>query len=349
MKYRVLGKTGVVVSELCFGTMTFGGVGYFATMGNTGQEDADKLIKLALDHGINFFDTANAYSNGESEKITGQAFRNLGINRHDIFLSTKVFLRMGPGINNAGTSRLHIHRSVDESLKRLGHDHIDLLYIHSMDKYTPIEETLRGLDEVVRAGKVRYIGASNVPAWQIMKALSYSEKYGWARFEALQYYYSLLGRDIEYEILPLCIDQQISVIPWSPLAGGFLSGKYRRSKESQGDGSRRDSFDFPPIKNKEKAYDVIEELDRIAQNRPGATVAQIALAWLLRQPQVVSTIFGSKKLEQLADNTKASEIELTDEEVETLNKLTEPEPIYPHYMIQRQNKWRDGDFKISKH
>eukprot|EP00331_Platyophrya_macrostoma_P027785 CAMPEP_0176451730 /NCGR_PEP_ID=MMETSP0127-20121128/28044_1 /TAXON_ID=938130 /ORGANISM="Platyophrya macrostoma, Strain WH" /LENGTH=328 /DNA_ID=CAMNT_0017839909 /DNA_START=82 /DNA_END=1068 /DNA_ORIENTATION=+ len=328
--------------------MTFGGVGYFAAMGNTGQSDADKLIKLALDQGINFFDTANAYSEGESEKITGQALRNLGVNRHDIFLSTKVFLRMGPGINNVGGSRLHIHRSVDESLKRLGLDHIDLLYIHSFDTLTPIEETLRGLDEMVRAGKVRYIGASNVPAWQVMKALSFSEKYGWARFEAMQYYYSLLGRDVENEILPLCIDQKLSLIPWSPLAGGFLSGKYRRGQTSQGDGSRRDTFDFPPIPDKEKAYDIIEEMDKIAQKRPGATVAQIALAWLMRQPTVTSTIFGSKKVEQLEGNVKASDIELTDEEVQTLSKLSQPNAIYPYYMIQRQNAHRTGKFTVVK-
>lgn len=337
MKYNLLGNTGVLVSELCLGTMTFGGKGFWTSIGKLSGEDASKLIKTAIDNGINFIDTANVYSEGVSEIMTGAALQSLGIDRQQIFLATKVRGRMGEGANQVGLSRLHIQASVDDSLKRLGMSYIDLLYIHGVDPVTPLEETMRGLEDVVRAGKVRYIGISNHPAWMVVKANSYAEKMGWTRFDALQNYYSIAGRDIEREIVPMALQEKMALMPWSPLAGGFLSGKYRRDKQKAGD-SRRDEFDFPPV-DKEKAYGIIEVMDKIAEAR-GVSVARIALAWMLRKPAVTSIIIGAKRQEQLLDNIAATKLALTDEEMKTLDAVSELSSEYPAWMVERQMSGR---------
>jgi aryl-alcohol dehydrogenase-like predicted oxidoreductase len=328
MKYRVLGDTGVLVSELCFGAMTFGGTGMWTPIGKTQQEEADKLVGMALDAGINFFDTANVYSTGISEQILG---RSLGSKRKDIILATKVRGKMGEGVNQLGLSRVHIMQQVDESLKRLGTDYIDLYQIHSADAITPLEETLRALDDLVLSGKVRYIGCSNLTAGQLMKSLWISDKNGFNKFKSLQAYYSIAGRDLEREIVPILKDQNLGLMIWSPLAGGFLSGKYRKNQLPEEE-SRRKEFDFPPI-NKEKAFDIIDIMDEVgkAQN---ASVAQVALAWLLHQKVVTSVIIGVKNEKQLRDNLKSIEISFTEDELKNLNEVSKLAPEYPGWMVE---------------
>jgi aryl-alcohol dehydrogenase-like predicted oxidoreductase len=337
MKYNFLGNTGVLVSELCFGTMTFGGDGYFEVIGKVQQDEGTALVKTALDTGINFFDTANVYSYGKSEEILGQSFRTLGVKRSDVFIATKARGRMAPGANQVGLSRLHIMDSVNESLARLGSDHIDLFYIHGVDAVTSLDETMRGLEDVVRSGKVRYLGVSNHAAWQIMKANGIAEKNGWTKFVACQHYYTIAGRDLERELIPMMQDQNLGLMPWSPLAGGFLSGKYTRNSESSGE-NRRDNFDFPPV-DKEKAYDIIDVIQPIAQAH-GVSVAQIALAWLLHQKAVTSVIIGAKKPEQLADNIAATNVVLSADELDQLNKISALKAEYPQWMIERQARER---------
>lgn len=337
MKYNELGKTGVLVSELCLGTMTFGGKGYWQAVGQVPQEDVNDIVKTSIDRGINFIDTANAYSEGLSEIMLGAAIQKLGIRRQELIIATKVRLRMGPGANQVGLSRLHIIDSVNDSLQRLDLSHIDLLYIHGVDPLTPLEETMRGLEYVVRAGKVRYIGVSNHPAWMVVKANSYSEEMGWTKFVASQNYYSIASRDIEREIIPMALNEGISIMPWSPLAGGFLSGKYTRENEVAGD-SRRDSFDFPPI-NKEKAYDIIDVMGYIANNHQ-VSVATVALNWVIRQPAVTSTIIGAKNLKQLHDNLDAVDLQLSDEEMQQLNEISALPTEYPGWMVTRQLQGR---------
>jgi aryl-alcohol dehydrogenase-like predicted oxidoreductase len=291
MKYNFLGNTGLVVSEICFGTMTFGGTGYWEAIGKVQQKGVNDLMKVVVDSGINFIDTANVYSFGDSEKLLGQSIKDLGFNRYDLVIATKVRGVMGEGKNNLGLSRAHIFQSVDESLQRLQLDHLDILYVHGVDHKTPIEETMRALNDIVLTGKVRYIAVCNWPAWMVMKALGIADKNGWNKFVGMQYFYSLAGRDIEREVLPLSIDQNLAVMPWSPLAGGFLSGKYTRDNEKV-KGSRRDSFDFPPI-NKEKTYDIIDVIIKIGKHH-NASAAAIALAWVRQQPGITSTIIGAK-------------------------------------------------------
>lgn len=337
MKYNELGKTGVLVSELCLGTMTFGGKGYWTAVGQVQQDEVNDIVKLSVDSGINFIDTANAYSEGLSETMLGAALQKLGIQRQQLFIATKVRLRMGPGANQVGLSRLHIIDSVNDSLERMGLSHIDLLYIHGVDPLTPIEETMRGLEEVVRAGKVRYLGVSNHPAWMVVKANGYTEKMGWNRFVASQNYYSIASRDIEREIVPMAISEHVSIMPWSPLAGGFLSGKYTRQNEVAGN-SRRDQFDFPPI-NKEKAYDIIEVMARIGEQHE-VSVATVALNWVIKQPGVTSTIIGAKNIDQLKQNIAATDLQLTDEEMEQLNTASALTPEYPAWMVNRQLQGR---------
>jgi len=320
MKYKELGKTGVLVSEMCLGAMTFGGKGYWKPIGQLGEDAVNDLVRAAFDRGINFIDTANAYSEGLSEILTGRALKSLGINRQQVFLATKVRLRMGPGANQVGLSRLHIIDSVNDSLDRLGLSHIDLLYIHGVDPITPLEETMRGLDDVVRSGKVRYIGISNHPAWMVVKANAIAEKNGWTKFVALQNYYTIAGRDIEREIIPMAQSEGLALMPWSPLAGGFLSGKYTRQKKEAGN-SRRDDFDFPPV-DKEKAYDIIDVMAEMAK-RYDTSVARIALAWMLRKEAVTSIIIGAKRKEQLLDNVAATELQLSDEDMEKLDNISE--------------------------
>jgi len=337
MKYNELGKTGVLVSELCLGTMTFGGKGYWQAIGRLAQDEVNKIVKTSIDSGINFIDTANAYSEGLSETMLGESLKKLAIPRQEVVIATKVRIRMGAGANQIGLSRLHIMDSVNNSLERLQLSHIDLLYIHGVDPITPIEETMRGLEDVVRSGKVRYIGISNHPAWMVMKANAYAEKMGWTQFVASQNYYSIAGRDIEREIIPMALSEGISIMPWSPLAGGFLSGKYTRDIELAGN-SRRDSFDFPPI-NKEKAYDIIDVMMEIAGHHK-VSVAKVALNWAIKQPGISSTIIGAKNLQQLNDNIEAVNLELTFDELKQLDEVSTLSPEYPGWMVNRQQLGR---------
>ncbi len=293
-----------------------------------------------MDLGINFIDTANVYSEGLSEMLLGKALNDLGINRQQVFIATKVRGRVGPGANQVGLSRMHIADSVNDSLERLKLSHIDLLYIHGYDPVTPLEETMHGLEDVVRSGKVRYLGISNHPAWMMMKANAYAEKIGWTKFIATQNYYSIAGRDVEREIIPLALSEGLAVMPWSPLAGGFLSGKFTRNNKIAGD-SRRDSFDFPPV-NKEKAYDIIDVMLELGKNK-GVSAAQVALAWLLKKPGVTSIIIGAKKLEQLQDNIAATELNLNTEEMQQLDGISALAPEYPGWMLERQATGRMPD------
>lgn len=339
MKYNILGNTGLKVSELCLGTMTFGGKGYWTAIGQLPQEPVDEIVKRAVEGGINFIDTANVYSEGLSEEMTGKAIRNLGLKRDDLVIATKVRGKMGEGPNNTGLTRKHILQQAEESLQRLQIDYIDLYQIHGYDPLTPLEETLRALDDLVTSGKVRYIGCSNLATWQLMKALSYSTYKDISKFVSLQAYYTIAGRDLERELIPLLNDQKVGLMVWSPLAGGLLSGKYGRNIEGPED-SRRVNFDFPPV-NKEKAYDIIEVMQSIAQEKQ-STVAQIALAWLLHQPAVTSVIIGAKKIEQLDDNLKAIEVKLSAEELQRLDEVSKLSPEYPGWMLERQGADRSA-------
>jgi len=337
MKYNQLGKTGVLVSELCLGTMTFGGKGYWKAMGELTQDEVTNIVRISLDAGINFIDTANGYSEGLSEIMLGKAIKDLGLPRQQLVIATKVRLRMGPHANQVGLSRLHIGDSVNDSLARLGLSHIDLLYIHGVDPITSLEETMRGLEDVVRSGKVRYIGVSNHPAWMMMKANDYAERSGWGKFVATQNYYSIAGRYIEREIMPMALSEGISIMPWSPLAGGFLSGKFTRTSEVAGD-SRRDAFNFPPV-NKEKTYDIIDVLIRIGEHHQ-VSAARVALAWVRAQPGITSVIIGAKNPAQLQDNLNSVNLKLSDGELQELNLVSEIEAEYPAWMVSRQLRGR---------
>jgi aryl-alcohol dehydrogenase-like predicted oxidoreductase len=332
MKYNLLGNTGLKVSELCLGTMTFGGRGMWTAIGTLPQDEVNELVKQSVDAGINFIDTANVYSEGLSEKMTGQAIRDLGLKRDDLVIATKVRGTMGTGPNNSGLTRKHILQQADESLTRLNMDYIDLYQIHGFDPITPLEETLEALDTLVKSGKVRYIGCSNLAAWQIMKALGISAQQHLAKFVSLQAYYTIAGRDLEREVVPMLLDQKMGLMVWSPLAGGFLSGKYTR--EANTEEGRRVNFDFPPV-NKDKAYDIIDVMQEIAVTKD-ITVAQVALAWLLHQPVVTSVIIGAKKQEQLQDNLKAVSVKLTADELAELELVSKLTAEYPGWMIERQ-------------
>ena len=327
MKFRQLADTGVFVSELCLGTMTFGGTGQiWEVMGALDQAGADAIVHRALDAGINFIDTADVYAAGESETLVGKAIAG---RRHDIVLATKVRGRMGPGPNQVGLSRLHIVESVEASLKRLNTDYIDLYQIHRADPLTNLEDTLRALDDLVRAGKVRYIGSSNLPAWQLMKALAISRAQHLERFRCSQSYYSLAGRDLERETLPLLKDQGLGLLVWSPLAGGFLSGKFTRDAAAD-ESARRAKFDFPPV-NKDQGFAILDVLTPIAKAHD-VTVAQIALAWILASDAVTSVIIGARKIAQLDDNLKAIDVTLTAEELKALDEVSKLTPEYPAWM-----------------
>lgn len=334
MKYIFLGNTGLVVSELCFGTMTFGGKGIWEAIGKIQQQEVNDLMKVVVDSGINFIDTANVYSYGESEKLLGQSIKDLGLNRKELVIATKVRGRMSEGFNNVGLSRFHIFQSVDESLQRLQLDHIDVLYVHGVDPKTPVEEIVRTLNDMVLTGKVRYVAVCNWPAWMVMKAIGIAEKHGWNKFAGMQYFYALSGRDIEREIVPLALDQNLAIMPWSPLAGGFLSGKYTRNTEKAGD-SRRDTFDFPPI-NKEKTYDIIDVLVEVAEQHK-ASVAEIALAWVRLQKGITSTIIGAKNVDQLNANIKSTEIQLSADDLKKIDDVSALPREYPGWMVERQS------------
>jgi aryl-alcohol dehydrogenase-like predicted oxidoreductase len=323
---------------MCLGAMTFGtGEGMWATVGSVSQDGATDLIKTAFDRGINFIDTADFYSNGRSEQVTGNALKLLGQPRDSYVLATKVLLRMGQGHNQIGLSRYHIMEGVDASLKRLQVDHIDLYQIHGRDPFTPLEETLDALDDCVRAGKVRYIGLCNLPAWEVMKSLAISDKCNLARFESLQIYYSAVSRDIERELVPLANDQKLAILPWSPLSGGLLSGKFSRENEKP-EGARRATFDFPPVE-KERLWRLLDVMRPIAADHL-VSVAQVALAWLLAQPHVTSVIIGAKNQEQLLDNIAATELTLSPEQLQAIAEVSALPGEYPQWMLDRQSQDR---------
>ena len=337
MKYRMLGRTGLYVSELCLGTMTFGGRGAFKAVGQLDQAAASGLVRTALEGGINFFDTADVYSEGEAERLLGRAVKDHGAKRDDVVIATKVRGRTGPGPNAVGLTRGHILAAVEASLVRLGTDYIDLYQIHGADLATPIDETLRALDDLVCAGKVRYLGCSNLMAWQIMKALGMSAGQGWARFETVQAYYSIASRDLEREIVPLLEAERLGLLVWSPLAGGLLSGKFRRDAAGPND-ARRTSFDFPPV-DRSRAFAIIDIMRPIAERR-GVSVARLALAWLLHRPSVTSVIIGAKTEEQLVDNIASGDLHLDAAEVTALDEASALAPEYPAWMIERQHVGR---------
>lgn len=336
MQYRLLGRTGLKVSSLCLGTMTFGS--RFINIATVSQQGADDMVRRAWDAGINFFDTADVYSRGESEEILGKALKNNGIDRDAAVIATKVRGTMSDTDPNAvGLSRKHIMAACEASLRRLGTDHIDLYQVHGWDRVTPMDETLRALDDLVRSGKVRYVGCSNWPARRIARAQALAEAGQWPGFVSLQAYYSLAGRDLEHELLPLCREQGVAVLPWSPLSGGFLTGKFRRDGTAPND-ARRANFDFPPI-DRDRGYDAIDAAEAIG-NEIGASIAQVSLAWLLAQSGVTSVIIGAKRMDQLEDNLHAAEVDLTSEHVERLSETTAPPVLYPQWMVERQNEDR---------
>ena len=341
MKYNTLGHTGLLVSELCLGTMTFAaGEGMWKPIAGVEQNLADELVRLSVDAGVNFVDTADVYTNGESEKVLAQAIANLGIARKDIVIATKAYGRTGPGRNDVGASRGHIMDAVEASLKRLRTDYIDLYQIHAADQVTPIEESLRALDTLVTQGKVRYIGCSNWYAWQIMKANGISEAKNLAKLDTLQAYYSIAGRDLEREIVPLLEDQRTGLLVWSPLAGGLLSGKFSREHQKPED-SRRSAFDFP-IVDKERTWRILDVLQPIATAHE-TNVATVALAWILAKPFVTSVIIGAKRVDQLQQNLSAVDLQLNQEEIQKLDEVSALPPEYPGWMVPFQNRNRLAD------
>src|SRR5258705_829210 len=341
MQYKTLGNTGLLVSRLCLGTMTFGsGEGMFKAIGAVDQKGADGLIKAAIEAGINFFDTADVYSDGESETTLGQSFKNLNMARKDVVVATKVYGRVGPGRNDIGASRGHILNGVEASLRRLQTDYIDLYQIHANDSVTPIEETLRALDTLVTQGKVRYVGVSNWQAWKIAKALGISEFKNLARFDTLQAYYSIAGRDLERELVPFLEAEKMGLLVWSPLAGGLLSGKFSR-KNQQPENSRRTEFDFP-IVDKERTWRILDAIAPIAK-KYDCSPARISLAWLLAKPVVTSVILGAKRLDQLQDNLDAAELNFTERGIEVLDAVNTPPPEYPGWMLPFQGADRLGE------
>lgn len=330
MKYKILGNTGLKVSTLCLGTMNYGGKGFFGYMGNLDQLAVDEQIKTATEAGVNFIDTANIYSEGLSETMIGKSLKNLSINRDDLVLATKVRGSMGNGENDRGLSKKHIIQQVEGSLKRLGTDYLDLYQIHTADPLTPIEETIRTLDDLVRAGKIRYFGASNISAWQLMKGLAYSQYNHLDRFASLQANYSLDVRDAEREIIPLLQDQHLGMMVWSPLSGGLLTGKYKRDGNKEE--GRLNTFPFPPF-HEERAYDVLDVLVPMAKQK-NVSISQLALAWLLHQPVVSSIIIGATKIHQLQDNLKSVDVLFTADELEKLHHVSKLPMEYPGNVVE---------------
>ena len=324
MNYRLLGNTGVYLSELCLGAMTFGT--QWEAIGTLGQKEANALVHRSIDAGVNFFDTADVYSTGDSEEILGRALTG---RRQDVMIATKVRGRMGSGANDVGLSRLHIIQAAEASLKRLGTDYIDLYQIHRNDPVTDIEETLAALTDLVRAGKVRYIGCSNLPAWQLMKAIGIARQRGLESFKATQSYYALVGRELEHETIPLIRDQNLGLLVWSPLAGGFLTGKFTRAGGRTAK-ARRATFDFPPV-DKERGFDIIDALQPIAEAH-GVSIAQVALAWLLGKDVVTSVIIGARRMDQLEENLASVDLQLTGDEMAALNAVSRLPVAYPYWM-----------------
>ncbi|CAM3598485.1 aldo/keto reductase [Rahnella bruchi] len=327
MEYRLLGHSGLKVSVLSLGTMTFGGQGKFAKTGQTDVSAAERQIGLCLDAGINLFDTADVYSGGESEVILGKA---LGNKRHDVLVASKARFPMGEGPNDRGSSRHHILRACEASLKRLNTDYLDLYQLHEWDGLTPLEETLRALDDLVSSGKVRYVGVSNFSAWHIMKTLGVAQANYYIRPVSQQIHYTLQAREAEYELLPVAQDQGLGVLVWSPLAGGLLSGKYRRNQAAPEGTRHLADWGEPPVRDESALYDVVDVLVDIAKAR-GVSAAQIALAWLIARPQVTSVIVGARNDAQLQDNLLAADLKLNNEEIERLNKVSQLPLLYPYW------------------
>ena len=327
MLYRQLGRSGLRVSVLTLGTMTFGGVGAFAKTGETDLAGARRLVDRCIEAGVNLFDTADVYSWGVSEEILGQV---LEARRRSVLVTTKARMTMGEGPNDAGLSRQHLVAACEASLKRLGTDWIDLYQLHEWDGQTPVEETLRALDDLVRAGKVRYVGCSNYAGWQLMKALGVSERLGLERFVSQQIHYTLEAREAEYELVPIAVDQGVGIMVWSPLAGGLLSGKYRRGQPHPPGSRHLTDWGEPPIRDEGRLYDIVEELVAIAGER-GVTAAQVALAWLLGRPGVATLVIGARDERQLDANLAAAELELTEEERARLDRVSAPPLLYPYW------------------
>ncbi|HEU4651165.1 MAG TPA: aldo/keto reductase [Croceibacterium sp.] len=345
MRYNQFGHTGLIVSELCLGAMTFGtNPGRFGAVHGLDQDASTALVRQALDAGINFIDTANVYTTGQSEEFVGGALKALGVRRSDVVVATKAMGAMGEGRNESGIGRKHLLDQIDASLARLGLDHVDLYQIHGWDPVTPMEEALEALNDIVRSGRARYVGVSNWAAWQIVKALWLSERHGFAKFASLQAYYTVAGRDLERELVPMLLSEGLGLMVWSPLAGGLLSGKYDLSPEGAKGEGRRAAFDFPPV-DLARAAPLVEAMRGMADKR-GVSVAQIALAWLLYQPVVSTVIVGAKRADQLADNIAACDVELEAAELEQLDALSALSREYPGWMFQMQGGYVTG--KISE-
>lgn len=346
MRYNQLGNAGLFVSEICLGTMTFGEARegtMWGAVADVDQKAADEIVQRSLDAGVNFIDTADVYSSGESERLLGQALKNLNVPRKDVVIATKVYGVMGDKPNDRGASRGHIMDSVEASLKRLQTDHIDLYQIHATDPVTPIDETLRALDDLVARGMVRYVGVSNWQAWRIAKALGISERKDYARFETVQAYYSIAGRDLERDIVPLLQEEKLGLMVWSPLAGGLLSGKYGPGAPGNGEG-RRASFDFPPV-DKDRAWACVAVMREIAEKH-GVSVATVALGYILAKPFVTTVIIGAKRVEQLDQNLAAVKLKLDADDIKRLDEVSALAPEYPGWMLSRQAAGRrPADFE----
>jgi aryl-alcohol dehydrogenase-like predicted oxidoreductase len=339
VRYHLLGQTGMYVSELCLGTMTYGGgKGVWESIGSLQQDAVNEQVKLAVDAGINFIDTANVYSSGKSEMLLGQALKSLGLPREQLIIATKSTGSMDETPNGRGQSRHHMFNAIDASLRRLQLDYIDLYQLHGFDPLTPFEESLSALNDLVRSGRVRYIGLCNMAAWQIMKSLAVSDQKGYAKFVSVQAYYTIAGRDLEREVVPLLQDQKLGLMVWSPLAGGLLSGKYRTADDKGPSGARRATFDFPLV-DKERAFKCVDAMRPLADARQ-VSVAQIALAWILSKPFVSSVIIGAKSTDQLRDNLAAPRVQLTAEETQLLDGVSQLPPEYPGWMIAFQAQYR---------
>ncbi len=331
MQFRQLGRSGLKVPELCFGTGTFGGSNeFFQAWGNTQVDDARKLIDICMEAGCNFFDTADIYSDGTSEEVLGQAIHHL--KREEVLISTKATFRSGKGPNDVGSSRYHLTQALEGSLNRLRTDYIDVYHLHGFDALTPVEETLNTLDKFVREGKIRYIACSNFSGWQLMKSLSVSERYGWARYAGHQVYYSLVGRDYEWELMPLAQDGGVGALVWSPLGWGRLGGKIRRGQPLPEESRLQSKMvtDAGPLPDTEYVYNVVEALDEVAA-QTGYSIAQISLAWLLAKPTISTVIIGARDEKQLRANLASVEIKLTPDQINRLDTVSQPKLAYPYW------------------
>jgi aryl-alcohol dehydrogenase-like predicted oxidoreductase len=338
MKYNSIGNTGLRVSELCFGTMTFGGQeeDMWAKIGKLQQKEVNEMLAAVVESGINFIDTANVYSFGQSEELLGQGLLDLAVPRDEVVIATKLLAKMKDKPNSAGLSRYNVFNSVEASLKRLQMDYVDILYVHGVDPITSLEEIVRSLNDIVESGKVRYIAICNWPAWMVAQAQAIAHYRGWHKFIGLQYFYSPVTRDIEYELVPMAEANDLAIFPWSPLAGGFLTGKFTREKADAD--SRRANFDFPPI-DKEKAYDLVDVM-RVLAEAHDASIAQVALAWVRQQKGITSTIIGAKTLEQLKLNIESTQLVLSTDDLGKIDQVSPLTLLYPGWMVERQSAYR---------